>query len=79
MGAVVLGEYLCLQRELEAIPLSNDEREARERRTLQQAQTNAQNSHLLQLLGLAKRGLGSSLPGARFCSSARGCSCRSDR
>ncbi len=41
IGAVVLGEYLCLQRELEAIPLSNEEREARERRAIQQAQSNA--------------------------------------
>jgi hypothetical protein len=42
--AVVLGEYLCLQRELEAIPLSQEEREARERRALNQAQINASHS-----------------------------------
>jgi len=43
-AAVLLGEYLCLQKELEAIPLGAEEREARERRALQQAQINAQAS-----------------------------------
>ena len=42
--AVVLGEYICLQRELESIPLTADERTQRERRAAQQAQINASSS-----------------------------------
>jgi hypothetical protein len=38
--SVVLGEYLCLQKELEAIPMTSDEREARERRAAKQNQLN---------------------------------------
>jgi hypothetical protein len=38
---VVLGEYLCLQRELEAIPLTAEEREMRERRSANQHAINA--------------------------------------
>lgn len=33
---VVLGEYLCLQKELEAIPMTSEERESRERRATAQ-------------------------------------------
>jgi hypothetical protein len=39
--SVVLGEYLCLQRELEAIPLTAEEREMRERRAATQSAANA--------------------------------------
>lgn len=40
---VVLGEYLCLARELEAIPITADERTQRERRAAAQAAINASN------------------------------------
>lgn len=37
---VLVGEYLCLQKELESIPMSTDEREARQRRAANQYAAN---------------------------------------